>query len=55
MAGIYNISLANYARAEGRKATVQISSDNDGVLGTKTVVLGASTGDIPTWDMFNVR
>lgn len=55
MAGIYNISLANYARAEGRKATVQISSDNDGVLGTKTVVLGASTGDIPTWDMFNVK
>lgn len=53
--GVYRISLANYARAEGRKATVQISSDAEGVLGTKSVVMGAETRDTPTFDMFNVR
>lgn len=52
---MYRISLANYARAEGRKATVQISSDAEGVLGTKSVVMGAETRDTPTFDMFNVR
>lgn len=53
--GVYNISLANYARAEGRKATLQISSDAAGVLGTKSVVMGGETRDTPTFDMFNVR
>ena len=53
--GVYNISLANYARAEGRKATVQISSDAAGVLGTKSVVMGAETRNTPAFDMFNVR
>ena len=37
--GNYNIKLANYDRAEGRKATLQISSDASGVLGTKSVVM----------------
>lgn len=53
--GVYNISLANYARAEGRKATLQISSDAAGVLDTKSVVMGGETKDTPTFDMFNVR
>ena len=53
--GVYNISLANYARAKGRKATLQISSDAAGVLGTKSVVMGEETRDMPTFDMFNVR
>lgn len=52
--GNYNIKLANYDRAEGRKATLQISSDASGVLGTKSVVMGAETRDTPTFDMFNV-
>lgn len=54
-AGIYNISLANYAQAEGRKATLQISSNTAGVLGTKSVIMGGETRDIPTFDMFNVK
>lgn len=53
--GIYKISLANYGRAEGRNATVQISSDAAGVLGTKSVILGEATEYIPTHDMFNVK
>lgn len=53
--GIYKMSLANYDRAEGRKATLQISSDAAGVLGTKSVIMGAETRDTPTFDMFNVQ
>ena len=52
--GTYRIAVANYARAEGRKATVQIASWNDGVLGTKTVTLGADSGDVPGYTLFDV-
>ena len=52
--GTYKVALANYARAEGRTATVQIASWSDGVLGTKSVVMGPATGDNPVFPMFNV-
>jgi hypothetical protein len=52
--GTYRIALANYARAEGRTATVQIASWSDGVLGTKSVTLAGATGDDPVYEMFNV-
>lgn len=52
--GNYKISLANYSRAQGKQATVQVSSAADGVLGTKTVTMGAETGTIPSIDVFNV-
>ncbi len=53
--GTYRISLANYARAEGRLATVQIISNVDGVLGTKRIVMGAETGNIPGAHVFDVQ
>lgn len=52
--GMYKISLANYLGAQGRKATVQVSSVFDGVLGTKTVTMGAETADEPSINVFNV-
>ena len=52
--GTYTFSLANYELAEGRNATLQIASWNDGVLGTKSVPLGGATGDDPAHDMFSV-
>jgi hypothetical protein len=52
--GSYQIAVANYARADGRTATVQIASWSDGVLGTKSANLGGATGDTPTATLFNV-
>lgn len=52
--GTYRIAVANYAEAQGRTATVQIASWNEGVLGTKSVTLGAETGDYPPYTLFNV-
>jgi hypothetical protein len=52
--GTYQIAVANYARADGRTATVQIASWIDGVLGTESVVLGSETGDKPSMTLFNV-
>lgn len=52
--GTYRVAVANYARADNRTATVQISSWNDGVLGTKSVTLGEPTGSSPSATMFNV-
>lgn len=52
--GVYSIQVANYDRANGRQATVQLASHNDGVLGTKTVTLGQATGSSPSHIMFDV-
>lgn len=52
--GTYRIAIANYFRADGRTATVQIASSRDGVLGTRSVVLGGATGDNPVFSLFNV-
>jgi hypothetical protein len=52
--GTYRIAVANYDRADGRTATVQIASWNDGVLGTKSVILDEAAGDNPDFTMFNV-
>lgn len=52
--GTYRIAVANYARATGRTATVQIASWKDGVLGTKSVTLGGETRDNPAFSLFNV-
>lgn len=52
--GTYRVRVANYARADGRTATVQIASSKDGVLGTRSVVLGGETGSDPVVPMFNV-
>lgn len=52
--GVYEIRIANYNAADGRTATVQIASSRQGVLGTKTQVLGARTGSTPVYSMFFV-
>lgn len=52
--GNYQIAVANYAGADNRTATVQIASWADGVLGTRSVTLGAETGDIPSATLFTV-
>ncbi|HIF9187352.1 hypothetical protein [Photobacterium damselae] len=52
--GTYRVAVANYINADHRTATVQISSWNDGVLGTKSVTLGNPTGSRPSATMFNV-
>ncbi|EEZ01012.1 hypothetical protein VOA_003464 [Vibrio sp. RC586] len=53
--GVYTISVANYSRAEGRTATIQLSSWRDGVLGTRTVQLGSATGSTPSHTLFKVN
>lgn len=52
--GHYQVSVANYERAEGREATLQVASWRDGVLGTKVLVLGESTKDVPANTVFSV-
>ena len=52
--GTYQIAVANYARAAGRTATVQLASAADGVLGTRSALMGAATGDVPSVTLFNV-
>lgn len=53
-AGNYQIGVANYRGAKGRKATLQVSSLEDGPLGTRSVVLGESTGSSPSNMVFDV-
>jgi hypothetical protein len=52
--GKYTVKVANYSRAKDRTAVVQIASHENGVLGTKGVVLGEATGSNPAYDLFNV-
>lgn len=52
--GTYRVSVANYSRAEGRVATVQIASASEGALGTRSVTLGPPTGSTPAYEMFTV-
>ena len=53
--GTYSIQLANYARAQGRVATVQVASWKEGVLSTKYIPMGAVTGNTPAYTVFNVK
>lgn len=52
--GTYRIAIANFARAEGRTATVQIASWKDGVLGEMSVTLGDATRDTPSFYAFRI-
>ncbi len=52
--GTYRIAVANYSRATGRTAVVQIASRASGVLDTRSVVLGAETRDTPSATLFSV-
>jgi hypothetical protein len=52
--GIYAIKIANYSGADGRTATVQLASYDDGVLGTQTRVLGEATWENPAYHIFHV-
>ncbi len=52
--GRYSLQVANFTGASGRTATMQITSARDGVLGTRSVVLGADTGPFPSVALFNV-
>lgn len=54
MEGDYRIGIANYNSADGRLATVQISSWDKGVLGTKSITLGGSTGSKTGYELFTV-
>jgi len=53
--GTYQVGIANYSRADGRTATLQIASFKDGALGTRSVTLGEPTGDAPSHMMFDVE
>lgn len=53
--GTYDIKLANYYGAEGRNATLQIASSENGVLATKSVIMGAETRNNPVYSMFSVK
>lgn len=52
--GEYAIKLANYERAQGRTATVQLASWDEGVLSTRYHTFGAATGSTPSASIFNV-
>lgn len=52
--GNYQVGVANFSGADGRKATLQVSSYEDGPLGTRSVRLGASTGTNPSHLLFDV-
>ena len=53
--GVYRIAVANYSKADGRTAVVQIASRDSGVLGTRSVTLGGETGDVPSSTLFTVE
>lgn len=55
--GIYHVGINNYARATGRKATVQVSTSNGGTLGTRTLDVGperGSSGDATPVQVMNI-
>jgi hypothetical protein len=52
--GTYKVGIANYSGATGKGASVQISSDFDGVLATEEVELGEPTGKSVGYRLFNV-
>ncbi|KVP96938.1 hypothetical protein WJ97_14045 [Burkholderia ubonensis] len=52
--GTYRFMVANFSRADGRKVTLQVSSNNDGVLGTATATLGPATGTTANIQLLNV-
>lgn len=55
--GIYRIGLNNYSQAEGRKATVQISTSNVSDVITREMVMGpelGSSGDSNPKHLINV-
>ena len=54
-AGVYTIAITNYARADGRTATVQISSLDHGELATKSIILQDATGNAGKIRMFRVN
>lgn len=57
-AGVYQIGINNYARAEGRTATVQLSSAKDGELLTRRLPVGeirGTAGDSSPIPVFNVQ
>lgn len=43
--GVYHLGINNYARANGRLATVQVASERQGVLATRTLGVGAERGN----------
>lgn len=53
--GAYRVALANFARGDGRTATVQVATSADGVLATRQVLMGTATGNTTSADVFNVN
>ena len=52
--GTFYIGIENFSRADGRTATVQVASLADGVLDTRSFVLGASTPGTALVPVFTV-
>lgn len=52
--GKYSFSLANYGDAQGSMATLQIASNAEGVLGTRTVTMGPATLSTPNIKVLDV-
>lgn len=44
MDGDYNIGVANYSRADGRRANIQVATPDGGVIASESVTLGTATG-----------
>jgi hypothetical protein len=53
--GVYQFAVANYSGALGRKAMVHLVSASDGVLDTRSVILGAETDIVPSATLFRVQ
>ena len=53
--GEYQFAVANFDKADGLTAVVQIASRDSGVLGTRSVVLGAPTLSVPSSTLFTVE
>jgi len=53
LAGNYQIKVANYEKAEGRTATINLASSKYGALGFKKIKLGKETGINPPYLVFN--
>ncbi|MHB8949564.1 MAG: hypothetical protein ACYC4S_10940 [Rhodoferax sp.] len=52
--GKYSFSLANYGGAQGSSASVQIASNAEGVLDTRTVTMGPATLTTPSIKVLDV-
>ena len=53
--GVYTISVANYRGADGKVATIQVATWNNGVIATRSTVLEGDSGSTSSRALFKIN